>query len=133
LKQNGKKVAMKIISHAWRTYKSRFVKCWRKKMNPFNTYKELREEDWERFVAKCESKDFVVKSEYMQWLRLQNELDHPHDSTSYARKQRQWQQEDDQLAQKCLDNPYEKFCGRLTPFMHGCSKLSESGDVSFYS
>jgi hypothetical protein len=74
LKQNGKKVAMKIISHAWRTYKSRFVKCWRKKMNPFNTYKELREEDWERFVAKCESKDFVVKSEYMQWLRLQKSL-----------------------------------------------------------
>jgi hypothetical protein len=26
LKQKGKKVAMKIISHAWRTYKSKLVK-----------------------------------------------------------------------------------------------------------
>jgi hypothetical protein len=53
LKQKEKKVSMKIISHAWRTYKSRLVKCWRNKTNPFNTYKNLREEDWERFVAKC--------------------------------------------------------------------------------
>jgi hypothetical protein len=27
LKQKGKKVAIKIISHAWMTYKSRLVKC----------------------------------------------------------------------------------------------------------
>jgi phage terminase small subunit len=30
LKHMGKKVAMKIISQAWRTYKSSLVKCWRK-------------------------------------------------------------------------------------------------------
>jgi hypothetical protein len=29
LKQKGKKVVMKIISHAWRTYKSKLVKIWR--------------------------------------------------------------------------------------------------------
>jgi hypothetical protein len=29
LKQKGKKVAMKIISHAWRSYKSKLVKIWR--------------------------------------------------------------------------------------------------------
>jgi hypothetical protein len=29
LKQKGKKVAMKIISHAWRSYKSRLVNIWR--------------------------------------------------------------------------------------------------------
>jgi hypothetical protein len=45
LKQKAKNVAMKIISHAWRTYKSMFVKCWRNKMNPFDMYKDLREED----------------------------------------------------------------------------------------
>jgi hypothetical protein len=45
LKQKGKKVAMKIISHAWRSYKSKLVNIWRKKDNPFHTYKELREED----------------------------------------------------------------------------------------
>jgi hypothetical protein len=45
LKQKGKKVAMKIISHAWRTYKSRLVKHWRNNMNAFSTYKDLREED----------------------------------------------------------------------------------------
>jgi hypothetical protein len=44
LKQMGKKVAMKIISHAWRTYKSKHVKHRRNKTNPFNTYKDLREE-----------------------------------------------------------------------------------------
>jgi hypothetical protein len=30
LKQKGKKLAMKIISHAWRNYKIKLVKIWRK-------------------------------------------------------------------------------------------------------
>jgi hypothetical protein len=29
LKEKGKKLAMNIISHAWRAYKSMLVKCWR--------------------------------------------------------------------------------------------------------
>jgi hypothetical protein len=68
LKQNEKTVAMKIISHAWRTYKSRLVKHWRNKTNPFSTYKKLREKDWERFVTKCESEDFATNNQYIQWL-----------------------------------------------------------------
>jgi hypothetical protein len=59
---------MKIISHAWRSYKSKLVKLWREKEKPFRTYKELREEDWVRFVAKCKSENFTVNSHYMQWL-----------------------------------------------------------------
>jgi hypothetical protein len=35
LKQKGKKVAMNIISHAWRNYKSKLVKIWRKQNTPF--------------------------------------------------------------------------------------------------
>jgi hypothetical protein len=92
LKQKGKKVAMKIISHAWRSYKSKLLKLWRSKTSPFSTYKELRQEDWERFVAKCESENFVTNSQYMQWLRSQNKLDHHLNNTGYAGKQRQWQQ-----------------------------------------
>jgi hypothetical protein len=69
LKQNGKKIVMKIISHAWSSYKSKLVKLWRKNQSPFRTYKELREEDWARFVEKCESENFAVNSQYMQWLR----------------------------------------------------------------
>jgi hypothetical protein len=65
LKHKGKKVAMKIISHAWRTYKSKLVNLWREKENPFHTYIELREENWARFVAKCESENFVINSQYM--------------------------------------------------------------------
>jgi hypothetical protein len=34
LKQKGKKVAMKIISLAWRSYKSKLMKIWREKDNP---------------------------------------------------------------------------------------------------
>jgi hypothetical protein len=37
------------------------------------------------------------------------------------------------LAQQGLENPYDKFCGRLGPFMCAHSKLTESGDVGFYS
>jgi hypothetical protein len=77
---------MKIIFHAWRTYKSRLVKLWRNKMISFNMYKDLREEDWERFVANCKSEDFAVNNQYMQWLRLQNELDHHLNNSDYARK-----------------------------------------------
>jgi hypothetical protein len=69
----------------------------------------------------------------MQWLQSQNELDHHLSSTGYARKQRKWQQEDEKLAQQGLENSYKKFCGRLRPFMCAHSKLTESGDVNFYS
>jgi hypothetical protein len=34
LKQKGKKVAMKIISHDWRSYKSKLVKIWRDQDTP---------------------------------------------------------------------------------------------------
>jgi hypothetical protein len=37
------------------------------------------------------------------------------------------------LAQQGLENPYDKFRGSLGPSMCACSKLTESGDVSFYS
>jgi hypothetical protein len=90
LKQKGEKVAMKIISHALRTYKSRLMKCWRNKTNTFNMYKDLRE-DWKRFVAKYKLEDFAANSQYMQWLRTHNELDHHLGNTGYVRKQKQWQ------------------------------------------
>jgi hypothetical protein len=60
---------MKIISHVWRSYKSRLMKLWRENESPFTMYKELREEDYARFIAKCESENFVMNSQYMQWLR----------------------------------------------------------------
>jgi hypothetical protein len=53
LKLKLKKLAMKIISHAWRSYKSKLVKIWRNHDTPINTYKDLSEEDWARFVEKC--------------------------------------------------------------------------------
>jgi hypothetical protein len=68
LKEKGKRAAMKDISHSWRGYKNRLVTCLRKKQNPFEKFKDLKEEDWERFVAKCESPEFVANSEYMRQL-----------------------------------------------------------------
>jgi hypothetical protein len=62
-KQKEKKVAMKIISHAWRSYKSKLVKIWRDQDTPFHKYKDLTEEDWVRFVEKCESKHFAAESQ----------------------------------------------------------------------
>jgi hypothetical protein len=56
---------MKIISYAWRSYKSKLVKIWRNQDSPFATYKDLSEEDWARFVEKYESKNFVANNEYM--------------------------------------------------------------------
>jgi hypothetical protein len=49
-------------------------------------YKDLSEEDKARFVEKCDSENFVVNSEYMQWLRSKNELDHHLGNTGYAGK-----------------------------------------------
>jgi hypothetical protein len=43
--EKGKKLAMKIMSYAWRSYKSKLVKIWRNQDTPFNTYKDLSEED----------------------------------------------------------------------------------------
>jgi hypothetical protein len=86
LKQKGKKLAMKIISHACRSYKSKLVKIWRNQDTPFDTHKDLSEEDWVSFVEKCESENFAVNSEYMQWLRSKNELDHHLSNNGYAEK-----------------------------------------------
>jgi hypothetical protein len=93
----------------------------------------VTKEDWARFVEKCESEHFATESQYMQWLWSQNELDHHLVNTRYAGKQRKWQQEDERLAQQGLENLYDKFQGRLRPFMCAHSKMTESDDVSFYS
>jgi hypothetical protein len=45
LKEKGKRAAMKGISHSWRGYKNRLVACLRKKQNPFEKFKDLKEED----------------------------------------------------------------------------------------
>jgi hypothetical protein len=64
LKQKGQKIAMKIFSHAWRSYKSKLVRT-----PPFvSLYKDLKEEDWMRFVEKYGSDHFAANSQYMQWL-----------------------------------------------------------------
>jgi hypothetical protein len=68
LKEKGKRAAMRGISHSWRGYKNRLVMCLRKKQNPFEKFKDLKEEDWERFIAKCKSSKFVVNCEYMRQL-----------------------------------------------------------------
>jgi hypothetical protein len=86
LKQKGKKLAMKIMYHAWRSYKSKLVKIWRNQDTPFATYKDLFEEDWARFVEKCELENFSMNSEYMKWLRSLNELYHHLGNTGYAEK-----------------------------------------------
>jgi hypothetical protein len=52
---------MKIISHAWRSYKSKLVKIWRDQDTP-SKYKDLSKEDWTRFVEKCELENFTVNS-----------------------------------------------------------------------
>jgi hypothetical protein len=62
LKPKGKKVAMKIISHAWRSYKSMLLKIWRDQDTPFHKYKDVTKEDWVRFVEKCELEQFAVES-----------------------------------------------------------------------
>jgi hypothetical protein len=56
---------MKITSHAWRSYKSKLVKIWRDQDTPFRKYKDVTEEDWERFFEKCELEQFVMESQYM--------------------------------------------------------------------
>jgi hypothetical protein len=109
------------------------VKIWRNQDTPFHMYKDVTKEDWTIFVKKCESEHFATESQYMQWLRSQKELDHHLSNTGYTGKYRKWQQEDERLTQQYLENSYDKFHGRLGPFMRACSKLTESGDVSFYS
>jgi hypothetical protein len=45
LKEKAKWAAMKGISHSRRGYKNRLVMCLRKKQNPFEKFKDLKEED----------------------------------------------------------------------------------------
>jgi hypothetical protein len=91
LKEKGNRATMKGISHSWRGYKNILVTCLRKKQNPFEKIKDLKEEDLERFAAKYESPEFVANSEYMWQLRAQNELNHHIGNTEYAEKQSKWE------------------------------------------
>jgi hypothetical protein len=59
---------------------------------PFHKYNDLSKEDWVRFVEKCELENFVANSQYMQWLRSQNKLDHHLSNTGSVEKQRKWKQ-----------------------------------------
>jgi hypothetical protein len=77
---------MKIISHAWRSYKSKLVNIWRNQDTPFRKYKDVTKEHWARFIEKCESEHFAVESQYMQWLQSQNELDHHLNNTGCVKK-----------------------------------------------
>jgi hypothetical protein len=86
ISRRAKREGEEGISHLWRGYKNILVACLRKKQNPFKKFKDLKEEDWKRFVAKCESPEFVANSEYMRQLRAQNELNHHLGNTGYARK-----------------------------------------------
>jgi hypothetical protein len=45
LKQKGKKVVMKIMSHTWRSYKSKLLKIWRNQDTLFRKYKDVTKED----------------------------------------------------------------------------------------
>jgi hypothetical protein len=54
---------MKIISHAWMSYKSKLVKIWRDQDTPFHEYKDLTKEDWARFVEKCQIEHFPVENQ----------------------------------------------------------------------
>jgi hypothetical protein len=93
----------------------------------------LKEEEWERFVAKCESPEFVVNSEYMWQLRAQNELNHHLGNTGYAEKQSKWEQEDQRLAEQGVENPYDKFSEQLKHSMRARSKLTEIGEITYYN
>jgi hypothetical protein len=37
------------------------------------------------------------------------------------------------LVEQGFENPYDKFHGRLEPFIRAHSKVTESNDVTFYS
>jgi hypothetical protein len=63
LKQKGKKVAIKIISLAWRSYKRSLVKFWREKESPI-----CKDKESVHALCQCESEYFATNSWYMQWL-----------------------------------------------------------------
>jgi hypothetical protein len=65
LKQKGKKVAMKMISHAWRSYKSKLVNIWRNQDTLFCKYKDVTKEDCARFVEKCGSEHLAMECQYI--------------------------------------------------------------------
>jgi hypothetical protein len=69
----------------------------------------------------------------MRQLRAQNELNHHLGNTGYAKKQSKWEQEDQRLSKQGVENPYDKFSGRLRPFMCSQSKLTDIGKITYYN
>jgi hypothetical protein len=52
LKEKGKRAAVKGISHWWGGLQKQTCDMSEKNQNPFEKFKDLKEEDWEIFVAK---------------------------------------------------------------------------------
>jgi hypothetical protein len=109
---------MKIISHAWRSYKSKLVKIWRDQDTSFDKYKDLSKEDWTRFIEKCESENFGSNSQTCSGSNHRTSL-----ATSSATSVMQENRGGGNKRMK--DWPSKVMCTR--------SKLTESRDVSFYS
>jgi hypothetical protein len=134
LKEKGKRAAMKGISHSWRSYKNRLTTCLRKKQNPFEKFKDLKE-DWERFIAKCESLEFIANSETVSTcgnsecrMSLTTTLatpDMPETRASWNGRIKDWPSK--------VSRIHDKFSGQLRPFMCARSKLIEIGEITYYN
>jgi hypothetical protein len=44
-----------------------------------------------------------------------------------------WDQEDQRLTEQSVENTYDKFSGRLRPFIHAQSKLTEIDEITYYN
>ena len=124
--------AMKAIAKLHRAFKSKLVNRYLAKgVAPFQSYKHLKQEDWDTFVQMKNSEQFKKESEEKKQLRAKNKHDHRIGPSGYAGKRAKWQAEDEKLAREGRENPWNDFPGRSRSYLRARGELTESGEITF--
>jgi hypothetical protein len=132
LKEIACKTMMQMVAKCWRTHKSHLVRCYVSKgLDATLKHTYIKPEVWDDFVTIKQGEPAKKISMRFKKLRERNKHDHHLGTRGYAGKLAQWDQEDRNLADAGIANPWDQFPGRSRNFMRARGRLvlSEGGAV----
>ena len=110
MKDRAFKMMMQMVTKSWRTHKSELVRCFvRKGLDAMVKHPYIPHQDWAKFVELKESEEAKETSEKYKKLRERNKHDHCLGTGGYAGMAKKWEQEDRELADVGISNPWDKY------------------------
>jgi hypothetical protein len=128
LKPTAFKKMMQMVAKSCRTHKSNLVRNFiNKGLDATVKHSYIHPEDWAKFVKLRESEDAKAASERYKKLWERNVHNHCLGTAGYEGIAEKWEQEDTELANEGISNPWDKFpSGRPRNWLRARSKLVKS-------